>query len=52
MYSWEFALQYPVLTGKQADRIVIGHGLDPDEAKVELGEDYTRTKALLAWLGY
>ncbi|MBT9247952.1 hypothetical protein KM031_21535 (plasmid) [Gemmobacter fulvus] len=52
MYSWEFSERYPVLTDKQADRIVVAHGFTPQAVKAELGAAYTKCETLLAWLGY
>lgn len=53
MTSWDFADLYPLLSEAEAERMVREHGLDPDEARVDLGPDtFTQTAELIGWLGY
>ncbi|TWI28198.1 hypothetical protein [Paracoccus sulfuroxidans] len=53
MTSEEFARAYPRLTEKQAERLVRDHGLDPAEARKDLGPTrFTTTAELFGWLGY
>ena len=52
MTSYEYAEQFPSISEKRAIAIVEQHGLDPEEAKADLGDRFTETEALIAWLGY
>ena len=53
MTSWDFADAHPQLTEADAERMVREHGLDPQEAREELGrENFTKTAELIGWLGY
>ncbi|MDS9469664.1 hypothetical protein RGQ15_19035 [Paracoccus sp. MBLB3053] len=52
MTSWEFAADHPELTDPEAERLIHAHGHDPDEARQDLGDSFTVTAELFAWLGY
>ncbi|MTH79431.1 hypothetical protein [Paracoccus aestuariivivens] len=52
MTSWDFAADYPELTESDAERLIRAHGHDPDEVRQDLGERFTLTAELFAWLGY
>lgn len=53
MTSWEFARACPHLSETQAERLVRHYGLDPAEARKDLGPArFTQTAELLGWLGY
>ncbi|WP_312528895.1 hypothetical protein [Paracoccus sp. (in: a-proteobacteria)] len=53
MTSWDYAEAHPQLTEAEAEHLVRAHGLDPQEAREELGrENFLKTTELIGWLGY
>ncbi|MDN3714308.1 hypothetical protein QWZ10_25420 [Paracoccus cavernae] len=53
MTSWDYAAAHPQLTEAEAEDLVRAHGLDPQEAREELGlENFITTAELIGWLGY
>lgn len=53
MTSWDYAAAHPHLTEAEAEDVVRAHGLDPNDAREELGcEGFTKTAELIGWLGY
>lgn len=53
MTSRDDAAAHPRLTEAEAEQLVRAHGLDPQEAREELGPDsFTKTAELIGWLGY